>query len=723
MYVTLIAVLAFVVVLVCSSVCTTCLRETYAGQSGVDWLEAAWATLAPGECVESGVVVDKLGARQGEYVYWDGPEDMSLYRELFGVNGALSPTDSADSLSSVAVVPTSAYADALTDMDGMSQRYRSQLLQMKPWFLPRGAPARFADLTSGLLDRVSVQAGVTVWRVKLSVRDQPRAAAKALLAFASYAKLLHDLDSATRDFKQIEGVVSVEDVLSSAVVSETQSGVATVTAAIDKERVLSEAQLWRAAETNATETAVVRDRGLALAHRAGDDSAAAKAAAAAAAALDLERRPKDAANVRSSANLTIRRGALDALARGTASLVSSTGELVLRNETDLATARDLIASYTDERDGLARYMADLDARIGGLQKEISYYSSPDRLFAGRTQLFAATEELHVAMSDLQAASDAASRATANQSALQTAVDEQTAVTDGATESARAAIAAAQAQYDVLSKTRGRLAASQNFVKTRDALQMDLDGAEASETAAKAKLDGALATASASDSLVKSVSCPISDESRRGLSAPLPLPPPVVAELAPVANPAASCYGARSVDTCFTCEDVVAAYRAKNWAVDKRDFRQCPEFGAPKTSPVAPVAPVAKLPTIIPPVFSLTKGFQPARVVFPAAKPPPVPAAKPPPFEWGGVQHRTDIVGMKAFAHKELDSNLDGAIAMNICRTKCEKDTRCGVFVWQNPNKGNSKCWFGTGEDGRRATKGDGRKTTQVLLKRGGSPVP
>jgi hypothetical protein len=42
------------------------------------------------------------------------------------------------------------------------------------------------------------------------------------------------------------------------------------------------------------------------------------------------------------------------------------------------------------------------------------------------------------------------------------------------------------------------------------------------------------------------------------------------------NPAASCYGAATTDSCVTCDDVVRAYQAKGWAFDRKNFAQCSE---------------------------------------------------------------------------------------------------------------------------------------------------
>jgi hypothetical protein len=38
----------------------------------------------------------------------------------------------------------------------------------------------------------------------------------------------------------------------------------------------------------------------------------------------------------------------------------------------------------------------------------------------------------------------------------------------------------------------------------------------------------------------------------------------------------SCYGARPTDDCYTCDDVVNAYKAKNWAYNEKNFDQCTE---------------------------------------------------------------------------------------------------------------------------------------------------
>lgn len=88
------------------------------------------------------------------------------------------------------------------------------------------------------------------------------------------------------------------------------------------------------------------------------------------------------------------------------------------------------------------------------------------------------------------------------------------------------------------------------------------------------------------------------------------PPPVVKPVVPAATkpavapatktvtppsvnvatvPTTSCYGARAGE-CKTCDDVVNAYKARNWRYNTNDFEQCKK---PVAAPPQPVAPVQK----------------------------------------------------------------------------------------------------------------------------------
>lgn len=94
-----------------------------------------------------------------------------------------------------------------------------------------------------------------------------------------------------------------------------------------------------------------------------------------------------------------------------------------------------------------------------------------------------------------------------------------------------------------------------------------------------------------------------------------------------------------------------------------------------------------------------------------------PASKPA-FEWGPIEYGTDLNGMKSYANATFGSGDDvNGVALNKCQQKCESDPRCGVFVWENPNTGDSKCWLGETKDAILPRKADGRKTTRQLVAR------
>ena len=49
-----------------------------------------------------------------------------------------------------------------------------------------------------------------------------------------------------------------------------------------------------------------------------------------------------------------------------------------------------------------------------------------------------------------------------------------------------------------------------------------------------------------------------------------------------------CYGAKPIDDCYTCDDAINAYKAKGWAYNAADFKQC---NKPVVTPV--VTPVVQ----------------------------------------------------------------------------------------------------------------------------------
>ena len=54
--------------------------------------------------------------------------------------------------------------------------------------------------------------------------------------------------------------------------------------------------------------------------------------------------------------------------------------------------------------------------------------------------------------------------------------------------------------------------------------------------------------------------------------PQPIDPTPVPDPTPTAN--TTCYGARDAADCYTCDDVVNAYKARGWAYDATKFEQC-----------------------------------------------------------------------------------------------------------------------------------------------------
>jgi hypothetical protein len=58
----------------------------------------------------------------------------------------------------------------------------------------------------------------------------------------------------------------------------------------------------------------------------------------------------------------------------------------------------------------------------------------------------------------------------------------------------------------------------------------------------------------------------------------------------------SCYGAKgSVNDCYSCDDVIKAYKAKTWSYDTDLFAQCKKEGKSKISSPTPSAPASSSP--------------------------------------------------------------------------------------------------------------------------------
>ena len=76
-----------------------------------------------------------------------------------------------------------------------------------------------------------------------------------------------------------------------------------------------------------------------------------------------------------------------------------------------------------------------------------------------------------------------------------------------------------------------------------------------------------------------------------------------------------CYGAKSTDDCYTCDDVINAYKTKGWAYNVADFKQCNQpvtqlVAQPVVQPVVqPVAQPVVQPVVQP--YSSCHGSKPA----------------------------------------------------------------------------------------------------------------
>ena len=84
--------------------------------------------------------------------------------------------------------------------------------------------------------------------------------------------------------------------------------------------------------------------------------------------------------------------------------------------------------------------------------------------------------------------------------------------------------------------------------------------------------------------------------------------PATTNIAPSMNTFSSCYGAKPIDDCYTCDSVKKAYDAKIWRYNSSDFKQC----NPATTNIAPPL---NPPQIQPVDISSSGSFIPIAIFF------------------------------------------------------------------------------------------------------------
>ena len=587
-------------------------EEHYTRDTGADWLRGAWETLVPGECVDFGVIVDKLGARQGEFIYFDDPRDLSVYRDILaeGSDGFTRIDASwASSRAEVALNPASKYHKALTSMDEMSEKYRNELSGMNIWFLPGGAPARFDRLAVGVLsDRRVAANGVHVWKIDGAVAARPRESAHGVISLFSYAKLLTDLDQGTRDFDAMQNEMKREDVLTATTMLAVDDTVKRAAGVIKAEQQAAQEQLWRAAKTNSDAADVVRQRALKLSKIAGDDTDTSKKELKYAAAADTQRKGVDSTNEGLERTGKMYRMEVANVSAGAASIEGTANQMKVTNWAEYEEALGKIDDLSRERTRLDSQTAELSGKLANMQERVAYLSHPSRMDANKASLARALDDLKKATADLEKNLNDADAVSENQNYLQRAVDDlKTGRTNAQAYSTQATFDSEQA-YKVVGDLRGRLEAAKAFSQERSKLEASMTGERTNEQKARDAMSSANSAVAASDGNPRLIMCTAeyaaqrqraldeADRQRKAAAeaaaaaaaaaaererlarippppppppapkpppppAPKPPPPPPPPPAAPKCNPDA-------------CNKILDDWRNKNWAYTSSQFSEC-----------------------------------------------------------------------------------------------------------------------------------------------------
>jgi hypothetical protein len=484
-------------------------KEHYSQDTGADWLRAAWETLVPGECVDFGVIVDKLGARQGQFFYFDDPKDLTVYREILadGSDGFMRvDAPWASSRAEVALNPASKYHKALTTMDEMSEKYRNQLSGMNIWFLPGGAPARFDRLSVGVISSRVAPNGVHVWKVHNNVASRPRESAHGVISLFSYAKLLTDLDRATLDFEAMQNAMKREDVLTATTLIAVDDSVKRATGVIKAEQQAAQQQLWRAAKINSDAADVVRRRALKLAKVAGDDTDKAKKEHKLAAAADAHRKSVDSANDGLERTGKMYRMEATNVNAGAASIEGTANQMKVTNWAEYEEALAKIDDLSRERTRLDSQTAELSGKLANMQERVAYLSHPSRMDADKASLARALDDLKKATAALDKNLTEAESVSTNQTYLQNAVSNlKTNMANAQANSTQATISSEQA-FRQVGDLRGRLEAAKTFSQERARLEASFAGEKTKEQSARDAMSAANAAAAATDGNPRLIMC-------------------------------------------------------------------------------------------------------------------------------------------------------------------------------------------------------------------------
>jgi hypothetical protein len=82
--------------------------------------------------------------------------------------------------------------------------------------------------------------------------------------------------------------------------------------------------------------------------------------------------------------------------------------------------------------------------------------------------------------------------------------------------------------------------------------------------------------------------------------------PATTNVTPLMNTFSSCYGAKPIDDCYTCDSVKKAYDNKFWKYNSLDFKQCnpattniaPPLNRPQTQPVDTLSSGSFIPIVV-----------------------------------------------------------------------------------------------------------------------------
>lgn len=379
--------------------------EAYEGTGALDWLRASMRALPPHLLAESGLVVDRAGARRGALRVRDSGAELAAYRELLGASPAFVPLDGhrADSRAAVALAPASPYFEALASMDALGARHRRALAAL----LAPAAPPRFAALAAPVLRAAErLPSGVRVWTVRPAVRDRPAASAPAVLALLSHALLLRRLDDGAAEARALDAARDEQRARTDGAVRAVGRGAVRVRQAAEAEAAAAgESLAASAARNRADADARLRDASAAAHH--GERAAAAAGAwpprahelarlraAARVGAAELAQEADGAARARER-NARVAGRAGQAAAAADAAAASSAG----RTASD--TRRALRASAA---------LAELDAREGAL-------AAPARLSAAEASRLEARVDWLAARAAAAGASSGRDELSARRAAL------------------------------------------------------------------------------------------------------------------------------------------------------------------------------------------------------------------------------------------------------------------------------------------------------------------